>query len=231
MTAFADRGALCPHVPSGPCSLRGANNARGSAACHETCRIQILPRGAYLFDQGEDCRAIYSVLRGVIALEYVDGTGGIAILRLVRGGELLGCADLFDGREHRTSARAVEDVAVCPLPEANLVGAINADGAFALRLLQATAEESHALANFAQRMTSLPVEARILALIAELSFGRRNFILPVSKKDLAFMAGTGPEVLSRTLMKLQKAGTIWMEGNSVTMLDPALDGDASRLAC
>jgi CRP/FNR family transcriptional regulator len=169
-------------------------------------------------------------LRGVIALEFVDGTGGIAILRLVRSGELLGCADLFDGHEHRTSARVLEEAQVCPLPEANLNRAIQSDGAFALRLLQAAAVESHAFGSFAQRMASLPVEARILVLIEELSFGRRNFVLPVSKKDLAFMAGTGPEVLSRTLVKLQKAGMIWMEGSNVTMLDAASDDNAPRLA-
>lgn len=229
MNAFADH--RCPHVSSGPCPLRGSDGVRGTAACQATCAVQILPRGAYLFGQGEDSQAVYIVLRGAVVLEYVDGAGGIAILRLVRGGEFLGCADLFDGHEHRTSARAVEDSAVCALPESGVVKAMTADGAFAIRLLKAVAVESHAYGNFAQRMTSLPVEARVLSLIGELSSGRRNFALPVSKKDLAFMAGTGPEVLSRTLVKLQRAGAIWMEGNSVTMLDPALDGSACRLAC
>lgn len=229
MNTFADH--RCPHALSGPCPLRGVDGMHGSAACQAMCGVQILPRGAYLFGQGEDAQTVYTALRGAIALEYVDDAGGIAILRLVRGGELLGCADLFDGHEHRTSARAVEDSMVCALPESGVIKSMTVDGAFALRLLKATAVESHAYGDFAQRVISLPVEARVLSLIEEFSSGRRNFVLPVSKKDLAFMAGTGPEVLSRTLVKLQRAGAIWMEGNSVTVLDPALDGSASRLAC
>ncbi|WP_158240580.1 Crp/Fnr family transcriptional regulator [Telmatospirillum siberiense] len=226
----ASTSQLCPHAACGPCPLRGAGGTRGSRECHAAWGGQIVPRGAYLFSQGEDARAVYSVLKGAIALEYIDGSGGIAILRLVRGGGLLGCADLFDGHEYRSSARAVEDTMLCSLPEAGLVKAMDTDGAFALRLVRAAAVESHAFVDFAQRMTSLPVEARVLSLIEELSSGRRNFVLPVSKKDLAFMAGTGPEVLSRTLVKLQRAGSIWMDGNTVTIADPALDGSASRLA-
>ncbi len=228
MTIFADH--RCPQAPSGSCPLRGVDGRQGGSACHALCGVQILPRGAYLFDQGEGAEAVFIVLRGAIALEYVDGAGGIAILRLVRGGELLGCADLFDGHEHLTSARAVEDSLVCTLPASHLVKAMSADGAYALRLLQAAAVESHAFGNFAQRMTSLSVEARVLSLIEELSAARSTFVLPVSKKDLAFMAGTGPEVLSRTLVKLQRAGAIWMEGNTVTVLDSTLDGSVSRLA-
>ncbi|MDR3439400.1 Crp/Fnr family transcriptional regulator [Telmatospirillum sp.] len=223
-------GQRCPSVPSQACPLRGAD-ADGAAVCADLHRIQIVPRGDYLFSQGEDCLAIHAVLSGAIVLEYVDGAGGVAIMRLVRRGEMVGSADLFDGHEHRTSARVVEDALICTLPEASLMTAMNADGAFAVRLLRASAEETHAFGDFAQRMASLPVEARVLALIEDLSAGRPRFVLPISKKDLAFMAGTGPEVLSRTLMKLQKAGVIWMEGNTVTMQDPALDGRAARIAC
>lgn len=226
----ASTGQICPYATSGPCLLRGAAGARGAQACHAAWGCQIVPRGAYLFSQGEEARAVFSVLKGALALEYVDGSGGIAILRLVRGGELLGCADLFDGREYRTSARAVEDTVLCSLPEAGLVKAMADDGAFGLRLVRAAAIESHAYGDFAQRRTSLPVEARVLSLIEEMSSGRRNFVLPVSKKDLAFMAGTGPEVLSRALVKLQRAGAIWMEGNTVTMTGPAFDGGVGRLA-
>jgi CRP/FNR family transcriptional regulator len=216
MTLSAKR--RCVHACSGPCCLRGPGDSRASTACHDSSHLLTVLRGAYLFGQGEDCQTVYSLLSGSMVLEYVDDAGGVAILRLLRPGDILGLADLFDGHEHRTSARAVDDARLCPIGEAALMGAIANDVSFATRLLRAAAVESHAFADFAQRMASLSVEARVLSLIEELSFGQRRFALPVAKKDLAFMAGTGPEVLSRTLVKLQKAGALWMDGNTVTML-------------
>lgn len=211
-----------------PCGLGGGEC--GAGRCRETRHLQRVARGAYLFDQGADCLSAYSVLSGALVLEYVDDNGGVAILRLVRPGELLGCADLFDGHEHRTSARAVAETVVCPLPEADLLAAMAAGGGFSLGLMRAAASESHAFSNFAQRQASLSVEARVLSLLEDLSGGCRRFPLPVSKKDLAFMAGTGPEVLSRTLVKLQKAGAIWMEGGEVLLTGSAEGLGAVRLA-
>lgn len=231
MRASAETKSCCPYVPSGPCPLRGTGGGSGCAVCHDVHRIRILKRSAYLFTQGEPCAAFYAVMRGVIALDYVDDDGGITILRLVQGGELLGCADFFDGHENRTSARIIEDAVVCALSREAVADAIEADAAFAFRLLKAAAAESHALGLFAQRMACMPVEARLLALLGELSAGREVFTLPVSKRDLAFMAGTSPEVLSRTLVKLRRQGLLVTERNVVTLLREAPAPARTMLAC
>lgn len=215
MDALVGRRPHCPHVPSGRCPLDDATGGCGLALCHEAQRVHALRRGSYLFSQGDDCRAVHCVLRGLIALEQIDPSGGVMIVRLVRPGELLGCADLFHGREHCTSARVVDDAVVRPLSEVHLIEAIEENAAFAVRLLNHAAAEAHAFALFAQRMASLPVDARILALLHEFSGGRQSFPLPVAKKDLAYLAGTRPEVLSRTLVKLQAAGVIRMDGTMV----------------
>jgi CRP-like cAMP-binding protein len=225
----ATPGRFCSRALSGDCPFYDAHRQTG--ICGPGCRPQILLRGTYLFDQGEECHGLFAVLKGTLALDYVDDSGAIAILRLARSGDLLACADLFAGHEHKTSARVIDDAVVCPLPESIVLKAMAGDPAMALSLLRATAGETQAFSRFAQRMSGLGVDSRVLSLIEELSGGRRHFVLPVSKKDLAFMAGTGPEVLSRTLVKLQKTGALWMEGNAVTILDPALDGASSRLAC
>ena len=62
--------------------------------------------------------------------------------------------------------------------------------------------------------------ADILLCLSERIFGKYDFELPLSRKDLAELSGMSPETVIRMLKKFNDDGLIRIDGKSFSLLDP-----------
>lgn len=194
----------------GTCKLRCRGTEGGVASCRlsETVHIRTYRRGQYLFHEGDDCAQAHVLISGLLALERIDGGGRVTIISLLHAGRTFGLADLFHSGTHSTSARALHDSVLCRLPRSMLVQAVDTDSSFALALLEWAGEETREIERSAYRYAAMSVEERIISLLVELSGGLNSFDLTLTKTDIARMAATSPESLSRVLGRLRRSGRI-----------------------
>lgn len=220
MDAYAGHKAQCAKTTTGPCQLRCTPRS-GSASCglHTAGHSRLYRRGEYLFHEGDEAEAGYSLLSGLLALESIHDSGEMAILRLVHPGQTFGFSDLFEAGRHSMSARALHDCVICPLSQTALVTAIETDRSMLMSLLRWTSEETREMERQAFRATTMSIEERIMEILLDLSDGRDSFDLPVAKKDIARMVGTSPEVISRTFARLHQTGRIRLADTRIDLPD------------
>ena len=64
--------------------------------------------GQYVYLQGDECKGVYSILSGSVAVRKSDRQGHTVLVRMRNEGESLGYRDFFAGSDFTTSADALE---------------------------------------------------------------------------------------------------------------------------
>lgn len=187
------------------------------------------PKGRCLFHQGDWVNGAFSLGKGMVALERVDENGELVIIKILHPGAFFPCADLLDRGVHESSARALTDVTGCFVPADRLRAAVRTDPDISLALLKLSAMEIRENEETIFRLCSSDLPDRVMSILTTLADeagqraadGSLSMTLPVSWRDLAAMAGTGPEVISRLLRRLSDAGRLSFHGRHVTIYPAA----------
>ena len=101
------------------------------------CRMRTFARGAALFREGERADGMHIVLRGVVKVVRFAPDGREMVLHLVRKGNTIGEAAMFQKGTFPASAVAVDDVETLFLPADALFTLVTENPEMALRMLEA----------------------------------------------------------------------------------------------
>jgi len=172
-------------------------------------------KGSWLFHAGTPVSAVYAVLDGSVIRRKAGLGGGepLAVGLSSRGG-ILGLRTWLGSGCHRLSAQCVADSLICRIDIGDLDTVLAADRELERDLLAAVALD---LGNAQERMlqvATLSVRDRLLIVLAQLSRDfttmndERALVLapPVSRTDMAALAGMTPESLSRCIRALEAEG-------------------------
>jgi CRP/FNR family transcriptional activator FtrB len=188
--------------------------AAGAAAMADLLKpsfTQILPRGAVLFEQGEQPDFVHMLLAGSIGLQATVPDGGKTIVELFGPGELLLVPAVVLRLPYLASAVAMTEVRVLMIP-----GDVFRDGvARSHDLCRATTQ---LLARHWRLMVDQVVDlklrsaeervARFVARRVSEEAGAGCAALPEPRTAIAARLGMTPETLSRTLGTLEAKGRL-----------------------
>jgi CRP/FNR family cyclic AMP-dependent transcriptional regulator len=202
--------------------LQGAPLEEFEAIAREVSHL----RGESLFLEGEDPLYVFIVSSGKVKLSVNSRDGRTAILRIAGAGEILGISAAMSGTPHETTAEALEP---CRL----LAIGVNDFLRFLQKYPEAAAEATACLLrnyrlvlNNVFRLT-LPgsVAGRMASLLLEWldSHNARigdqhRLMVSVTQEEIASMANTSRETVSRVLHQFQQQRLISIKGASVTIL-------------
>lgn len=192
---------------------------------HWTGRDRHLRRGESVFRQGDGLHSVYMLKRGtlktVLVSEYVEDQ----ILAFHFPGELLGL-DALNRRAHICSAVAMEPCRVVVVPVTRLETLMNSTPALQQAMLQlvgsALAEHQQLLAVINRRTALERVAVLLLSLCCRLGNGElpaNEFIMPVSRADMANYLGLATETVSRCISRLHQEGTLAGQGKRIRVVD------------
>jgi CRP/FNR family transcriptional regulator len=181
-------------------------------------------RGEILFHEGEPAEAMFSVLEGRIKLVRTSPHGKEMLLHLVRPGESFAEAALFGDRTYPATAEGVSDGRVWVLPRRRLLELIHRNPDLGVALVASVSMWTRTLAAKLQLLTQRRVEERLalflLGRAAGDSLAEGDEILLTDPKHLiAAQLGTAPEVLSRTLRRLEEDGILESRSRGVRVVD------------
>ncbi len=183
--------------------------------------------GQTIFGEGTRPAGLYCVHDGRIKITKSGGDGKEQIIRLVKGGDLLGYRALIAGSAHATSAVALSDCTVCLIPRQSFGQQLSTNPMFSSALMQLLATN---LGDTAERMLHLaykPVrerlaEALLLLLNTYRSVGdSKPFTMAISREDLGALMGTTKETTTRMLTEFKHEGLLTTRGSAITILAPS----------
>ncbi len=182
-------------------------------------------KGELIFLAGHPCEGLWAVLDGRIKLVRSSPDGKELVLHLVEGGETFAAVGLFGQRTYPATAIALEETSLWLWPRDNIVHLLTATPELSVALLGALSAWTRTLVTKMELLTHRKVEERLALFLLGLGGDRpvepgTEIPLTIPMHVIAGILGTAPEVLSRTLRKLEEGGIIKIGRRKITLTDP-----------
>ncbi len=214
----------------GSCSLRelcvplGLSRAELIELEQMVERTPPLQPQAHLFRHGDPFTAIYAVRAGCFKTYVTDCEGGEHILGFYLPGELLGADGIHSGM-HQCSAQALDTASVCRLNFADLNRLAVRMPVLHEQLLRLVSRE---VSHYGLRVGDYRAEERLAAFLIDLAaryhrrgVSGREFMLAMSRQEIANYLQLAPETISRLFTRFEQAGWLNVSRRQIKLLDPA----------
>jgi CRP/FNR family transcriptional regulator len=175
-------------------------------------------RDEIIFLEGDEARNLYFVASGVVKTFKTSSDGKEQTIELARPGDVLNEVAVFDGGPNPTSAQAITPVRLYKIEKSKMLAIISQRPVIALEVLRLMAAKMRRLTELVEDLSFRPVVGRVAKILLEQA--RAPLVSRLSQREMAAMAGTAREMVSRSLKTLEDEGAIKMERNRVVILDP-----------
>lgn len=188
-----------------------------------------LPAQAPLFTVGEDAQCLYLICSGYLKLTAGRAQDRQMIVRVAGPGSMLGLYAVLSHGVYEVSAETLTTAQLRPVERDRFMGFLHNHKEAQMRAVQCICQEYRfALQDACRIALSETVAARLGRLLLELSHqigeqldgGCFRFPLLLTHEEMASMACTTRETVTRTLGQFRKDGWISIEDSLVTLQQP-----------
>lgn len=196
-------------------------------AVAEAGRRATFEPGDILFHEQRPADSTYFLLRGGVKLVQASVDGQAVVVRVIAPGELLGLVAALEGSSYPATAQAMEQVEVVRWPGNALQRLLEAHPRIALNLVPVLVGRIHEVQAHYRELATERVERRIARVLLRLVRqsgekveGGVRIAMPLTRQDLAEMAGTTLFTVSRTLSRWEEEGVAATERKHVIVRAP-----------
>ena len=188
-----------------------------------------LPAQAPLFSQGDDARCLYLICSGYLKLTAGRLQDKQMIVRVAGPGSMLGLYAVLSHGVYEVSAESLTAVQLRPVERERFLGFLRTHKEAQMRAVQCICQEYRfALQDACRIALAETVAARLGRLLLELAHqigehldgGGFRFPLLLTHEEMASMACTTRETVTRTLGQFRRDGWISIEDSLVTLHQP-----------
>lgn len=185
----------------------------------KTAREQRYARGETIFREGQPSDSVWVVKTGRVHLMKFLPDGKASTTCVMTDGEAFCCLPALDRRPYPVDAVAAADTTVVRIPSDAFHQAMGRSHAFTEQTLCLFCDRLRQVEH-RSCMAHEPVEQRLANILTTLSkkFGPT---IPLTRQELAEMAGTTHETAIRALSRFGKQGLIRSARGRITILKPA----------
>ena len=184
------------------------------------------PKGVRVFHEGDDSDACYVVRNGDLRVTREHSDGRAIALATLGSGDFFGELAMLDGGARSASVETLTDAELLALPAMDMRRVISQHGDIAAKLIVALTRRLRETNERVARQSFQTVPSRVAGvlnqLVAEESIpeDRDGITVRMTQADLAQLAGTSRESVSRFLATLERAGVVAVGRGRVTILEP-----------
>ena len=171
--------------------------------------------GQAIYRAGEPAQRLYVVATGKVKLERTTASGHSVLLDILTSGEFFGSLSMLGEATYRESAVAQTACCVLAVAADGFLAILHRYPPVALAALELVAARLRAAHESMEHQSVQSAEGRIAALLLKLGekLGEANqdallIQMPLSRQDLADMAGTSVETASRIMSRFRKDGLV-----------------------
>jgi CRP/FNR family transcriptional regulator len=189
------------------------------------------PAGTRVFHEGDSSDACYIVSEGSFRVTREHSDGRAITLATLGPGEIFGELAMLDGDTRSASAESITDGTLLALPANDVRSLLARNPEIALKLVAGLVRRLRAANMRLSRQSFQTVPSRVAGILAQLSREGQDsgpdgdgemseVTIRMNQTDLAQLAGTSRESVSRFLAELERAGVVRSGRGRVTVLQP-----------
>lgn len=184
------------------------------------------PKGVRVFHEGDRSDACYVVRSGDLRVTREHSDGRAIALATLGPGDFFGELAMLDGEARSASVETLSDADLLALPAGDMRRVIAEHGDIAAKLIAALTRRLRETNERVARQSFQTVPSRVAGVLAQLIAeeaipeGRVGITVRMRQADLAQLAGTSRESVSRFLATLERAGVVRVGRGRVTVLEP-----------
>ncbi len=175
-------------------------------------------KGEMVYRAGDEGGTFFVLYTGRAKLFRLNPSGKEQVLRLVGPGEFIGELSLFSSLPLTDHAQALEATTMCVLHGNRLKELMAKYPSIAFKVMDELSRRLEKAENRIEEISLSSVTKRVVGALLELSEGKQEILLPMTKGDLASQLGMTQETLSRKLAALQEEGLIRLSGQRKIMI-------------
>jgi len=178
-------------------------------------------KGETIFKQGALAGHIVYIKSGLVKVYREHGANEL-ILSLESKGKMIGLQAIYSQNIYPYSVSAYDDVSVCLLDIKAISSLIGVNAQFGSQILNIINEETLFSYNRMACLTLKQLHGRFADLLLCLSlriYKRKEFKIPLSKKDMAAIMNMSQESMSRVIKDFTKDKIVEMKANKISILD------------
>ncbi len=192
--------------------------ALAKSRCYKKNRI--------IFHQGDPGNVLFVLLSGLVKIFIDHEDGRESILKIVYEKDFFGEMSLLDGEYRSATITALEDSEALLISREDFIGIIKRCKSFTLNILAALSRRVRSADEKIFDLTFLDAYGKVSKLILNLiensssSLDDRIIIdTPLSRLEMAEIAGISRETFTRIINKYQSKGVLSLEGRKIVILD------------
>jgi CRP/FNR family transcriptional regulator len=183
------------------------------------------PRGVRVFHEGDHSDACYVVRTGDLRVTREHSDGRAIALATLGPGDIFGELAMLDGGTRSASVETLSESELLGLPATDVRRVIADHGDIAAKLIVAITRRLRETNERVARQSFQTVPSRVAGVLSQLiaeeaSEERPEITVRMTQADLAQLAGTSRESVSRFLATLERAGVVAVGRGRVTVLEP-----------
>ncbi len=186
------------------------------------------PKGARVFHEGDESDACYVIRSGEVRVTREHSDGRAIALATLGPGEIVGELAMLDGEVRSASVEALSDVELLAISAPDMRGLLERNPEITSKLVVALTRRVRETNERVSRQSFQTVPSRVAGVLSQLvdedglsPAGRDGLTIRMNQADLAQLAGTSRESVSRFLAVLERAGVVRVGRGRVTVLEPA----------
>src|SRR5919108_3905157 len=184
------------------------------------------PAGVRVFHEGDHSDACYLVRSGDLRVTREHSDGRAIALATLGPGDIFGELAMFDGEARSASVETLSDSELLALPAADFRRLLAEHSEISVKLVAALTRRLRETNERVARQSFQTVPSRVAGVLSQLiaeetaAEGRQGVTIRMTQSDLAQLAGTARESVSRFLATLERAGVVKVGRGRVTIVQP-----------
>jgi CRP/FNR family cyclic AMP-dependent transcriptional regulator len=184
------------------------------------------PKGVRVFHEGDRSDACYIVRNGDLRVTREHPDGRAIALATLGPGDIFGELAMLDGEARSASVEALTECQLLALPAGDVRRLLRGSSEITVKLVVALTRRLREANERIARQSFQTVPSRVAGVLSQLIAeeapleGRDGVTIRMTQADLAQLAGTSRESVSRFLATLERAGVVHVGRGRVTVVEP-----------
>jgi len=194
---------------------------------NQTRTSNLYKKGQIIFYEGNPAFGMFCIRTGKVKLYKSTSEGKRLIVRLSGPGDQLGYLAMFGNQPYSATAEVIEDAIICFIDRSILFPLLSKSNVLTLNYVKTVAKELFLIQSRATDIALGSVRERMASLLLLLKekYGKKTrdrilLDIPLSRTDLAEMAGTTKETAIRVLSDFRHEKLVDDQGENIVLLQP-----------
>ena len=176
-------------------------------------------QGAVIILEGEMAEALYFVASGAVKVFKTSADGKEQTLAIIRPQETFNEVPVFDGDVNPASAQAMTPVTLYGIRRNDIGNILHSSPSMAINVIKVMAGRLRHLVALVEDLSFRHVIGRVARILLEYAADGASPGPRLTQRDMAAIAGTAREVVSRSLKTLEEDGLIKIDRHRIIIKD------------